>query len=104
MDREKEKLKTSKISLTVRSRIWEVFAENCYRAGMTPSRVLEIFMLCMIDPYPANRLEKFLMVTKGLKDIYESMLKDTELKPSPGDKRNGEGHVESGGKIDARTD
>ncbi len=105
MDREKEKLKTSKISLTVRSKIWDVFSENCYRAGMTPSRVVEIFMLCMIDPYPVDRLQKFVTVSKGLRELHEYMLKDTETEGiSGGMKTNGEGHVESGGKIDACTD
>ncbi len=65
------KKKTAKISLTVQSDTWETFAENCHRAGMTPSRVIEVFMLCMTDPYPEERLRKFVTVAKSMKKVFE---------------------------------
>ena len=68
--------KTAKISMTVQSDLWKTFSENCYKAGMTPSRVIEVFMLCMIDPYPTERLTKFVTVADGLRNVIAKAMED----------------------------
>lgn len=77
MENEKE---ATKISLTVKSEIWKVFAENCRRAGMTPSRVIEVFMLCMIDTYPTERLQKFVNVANGMRKVLSESAKEVQIK------------------------
>ncbi len=72
--------KSGKVSLTIKSQIWGVFSANCYKAGMTPSRVVEVFMLCMIDPYPTDRLQKFVTVANTMRKVFEPA-QDTPKEP-----------------------
>ena len=47
---------------------------------MTPSRVIEVFMLCMIDTYPTERLQKFVNVANGMRKVLSESAKEVQIK------------------------
>lgn len=66
------KTRTNKVSLTIKPEVWRAFREGCARAGMSPSRAVEIYMACMVSDTPLDALKKNVAVLDLIKaELYK---------------------------------
>ena len=57
-----------KINITVDTKVWKLFSKNCKLVGLNASRVISVFMAGMIDERPLDRMERFVDITRELRE------------------------------------
>ena len=57
----------TKINITADKEAWTAFKRNCQMAGLNASRVLEVFMICMVSTHPLSAMKRFIDVTEAVR-------------------------------------